>query len=579
MITIPISFFASLPNIDVNTGEFLYVSEQNITPDYGYSQTGTSWTVANFPFERAWTDVTYAAEIQQYMTVSGNTGIALFSSNAAGPWSQTLISNTYTNWRGIAWSPVLYMYAAVRSNVAAGDVDSVATGTETAFTMRNVVNGTGADWLSVCWGNDRFVAVGDTVPIRAAYSTNGVSWTGTTGPATMSTCNDVDYVNFLNSFVTVGEGTTGRDIALSSNGIGWTGIAGTTGPWYSVAYSNELNKVVAFGASKLAYSSDGNTWTQVGFTGGGQYEAAAYSPFYGFIAMSNISGLTAGDTRAIVKSTDGVNWSTAALGVTGTGITSLIRGGYTVSTLDPDAQTYLDAVVAQGGTVNSTIETAVNDLFVELKTAGLYSKMWGMYPMIGGTLASHQINGVDPNGGTAGYNMTITGGTHTVNGMQGGYGNTHNPASDQPGSKHRSFYSNLDQSGAGYEWGGGGTDKDVLIIRYQGGSTSYITFNGGFRTYTNLENEGFYVSSGSTATGSFAQKNGVTQLTDAGYTSIYNGNAETSTLMADQRGFGNYQEVSVKRCAFASAGTYLTESEAIALNDIVLQFQTSLGRA
>jgi hypothetical protein len=64
--------------------------------------------------------------------------------------------------------------------------------------------------------------------------------------------------------------------------------------------------------------------------------------------------------------------------------------------LDPDAQAYLDAVVATGGTVDSTIENAVNTLFEDLKTAGLYTKLDILMPMVGGTYQSVIINGIDP---------------------------------------------------------------------------------------------------------------------------------------------------------------------------------------
>ena len=63
---------------------------------------------------------------------------------------------------------------------------------------------------------------------------------------------------------------------------------------------------------------------------------------------------------------------------------------------DSDAQAYLDAVVSLGGTTDTTIDNAVNTLFVDLKSAGLYSKIFAMYPMIGIASASQALNAKDP---------------------------------------------------------------------------------------------------------------------------------------------------------------------------------------
>jgi len=86
--------------------------------------------------------------------------------------------------------------------------------------------------------------------------------------------------------------------------------------------------------------------------------------------------------------------------------------------LDPDAATYLAAITTAGGTYTPTQQTAVNNLFVALKSGGtgtsFYSRLVGMYPMVGGTGASNAINAKSP--GT--YNLTLFGGwTHTSSGM------------------------------------------------------------------------------------------------------------------------------------------------------------------
>jgi hypothetical protein len=63
---------------------------------------------------------------------------------------------------------------------------------------------------------------------------------------------------------------------------------------------------------------------------------------------------------------------------------------------DADAIAYLASVTATGGTVNGTITSAVNTLFVDLKAAGIYSKLDVLMPMIGGTKPSMIINAKYP---------------------------------------------------------------------------------------------------------------------------------------------------------------------------------------
>ena len=78
-------------------------------------------------------------------------------------------------------------------------------------------------------------------------------------------------------------------------------------------------------------------------------------------------------------------------------------GGY-----DPDAQAYIDAVIASGGTLSSPNQDAINTLFVDLKTAGVYAKTVMMYPYTGNTQNSNAIEGLNPGTNNITFN-TVTG--------------------------------------------------------------------------------------------------------------------------------------------------------------------------
>lgn len=78
-----------------------------------------------------------------------------------------------------------------------------------------------------------------------------------------------------------------------------------------------------------------------------------------------------------------------------------VAGG---AAFDPDAQAYIDEVIAAGGTLSAGDQTAINDLYVALKANSLYTELIYMYPFMGGTAAAHAIEGKNPT--DADYTLT-----------------------------------------------------------------------------------------------------------------------------------------------------------------------------
>lgn len=82
---------------------------------------------------------------------------------------------------------------------------------------------------------------------------------------------------------------------------------------------------------------------------------------------------------------------------------------------DPDADSFIAAVGSAGGTLSGAEETAIQDLFTDLKAAGVYDEMFAFYPVIGGLSATHALNGIRVSGS---YDLTFSGGwTHSSTGM------------------------------------------------------------------------------------------------------------------------------------------------------------------
>ena len=83
-------------------------------------------------------------------------------------------------------------------------------------------------------------------------------------------------------------------------------------------------------------------------------------------------------------------------------------------TTDPDAQAFITAAAI----TDPTQQAAINTLVVDLKGYSIWSKMKGLYPMVGGTASQHKFNLKNPLDTDAAFRMTFHGGvTHSSNGI------------------------------------------------------------------------------------------------------------------------------------------------------------------
>jgi len=66
------------------------------------------------------------------------------------------------------------------------------------------------------------------------------------------------------------------------------------------------------------------------------------------------------------------------------GFTPISGGGG----FDPDAQAFFDRVTTAGGTLTTTEKNATNQLVLDMKSAGIWSAMKAVYPMVGASAAA-----------------------------------------------------------------------------------------------------------------------------------------------------------------------------------------------
>jgi hypothetical protein len=85
-----------------------------------------------------------------------------------------------------------------------------------------------------------------------------------------------------------------------------------------------------------------------------------------------------------------------------------------IPSTDADAQAFITAAAI----TDPTQQAAINTLVVDLKGYSVWTKMEGLYPMVGGTASQHKFNLKNPLDTDGAFRMTFHGGvTHSSNGI------------------------------------------------------------------------------------------------------------------------------------------------------------------
>jgi outer membrane protein OmpA-like peptidoglycan-associated protein len=171
--------------------------------------------------------------------------------------------------------------------------------------------GTSTDsWSGIAYGNNTFVAVGMGTTNFVMTSTDGITWTNRSIPTSSSGAQWKSVTWGNNKFVAI-SGTGFNDRVMTSpDGVTWTyAQAIHNGNWSSIAYGNNLFVATATsfggGGSSFDYvmtSSDGTTWTPRTAAVAVGWNAVVYGGGK-FVAVSS-----SGSNR-VMTSTDGITWS------------------------------------------------------------------------------------------------------------------------------------------------------------------------------------------------------------------------------------------------------------------------------
>jgi len=250
--------------------------------------------------------------------------------------------------------------------------------------------------------------------------------------------------------------------------------------------------------------------------------------------------------------------------------------------VDPDAQAFITAAAI----TNPTQQSAINQLVLDLKGYSIWTKFKAIYPIVGGTAATHKWNLKDPRDLDAAFRLHFANGyTHSSTGMlpngSSAYANSFfnpsvNGSTNSVGASvylrtndtlGKTAFSSLDGNFWGWE----------LFPKATDGNTYYAANDRLIDGAANIvsDTRGLFLVNRISAGTKKLFKNGTTIQT----TSIVSNSAANVNLVFSARNYvGSISIYDTKEIAFASIGDGLTDTEAANFYTAVQAFQTTLSR-
>lgn len=284
----------------VTYGNGRYVAIAANTTTAAYSTDGVSWSTTELPTSCYWKKIIYGDKFVAVGASTGFTGGAIYVaySTDGTTWAMKTPPNSSSlRSPSVAYGKRISDYEYVLTTVTNGtwwtssdgitweqagtnrysNVINIVCGNNRFIEFQNSNANTGAyydagwnvftlpsseNWNLAVYGSDKFVALPTNSTNQAAYSVDGITWTGTTMPITAN-WSALGYGS--NKFVAFASNK--NQMAYSSDGITWsTATLPNSANWSSVTYDGSKFVTIANSSDTVIVSTDGITWTSDGGT-------------------------------------------------------------------------------------------------------------------------------------------------------------------------------------------------------------------------------------------------------------------------------------------------------------------------
>lgn len=266
----------------------------------------------------------------------------------------------------------------------------------------------------------------------------------------------------------------------------------------------------------------------------------------------------------------------------GVGVGIRVGGRTAVSSgggFDPDAQAFFDRVTTAGGTLTTTEKNATNQLVLDMKSAGIWSAMKAVYPMVGASAAACAQN-LKSSSFTGSFS---SGWTFASTGVKGNGASTFFNTNFIPSAQltltsgSYSLYSRTNINETTIDMAVLSTTGQIhqIITRLQNTQYFYYRNSNVNINIPSADSLGHYILNRNSSTNTLGFKNGV---------GIWN-QAETAGLPSETMYLGARNESgsavipASREYAFASIGDGLTDTQASNFYTAVQTFNTTLNRS
>jgi hypothetical protein len=282
-------------------------------------------------------------------------------------------------------------------------------------------------------------------------------------------------------------------------------------------------------------------------------------------------------------SNNNIGWGKGADNAIGWGsVYSVSEAGATdivgTPAVDPDAQAFITAAAI----TDPTQQGAINTLVVDLKGYSIWTKFKAIYPIVGGTAASHKFNLKDPRDLDAAFRLTFaTGWTHSATGMTpngtSAYADTFCSILNNIGESSHAFgvYSRTNNTSGAQVYGAFNNSikfvqNNLTAANFVSGDVTQII------SYTANPTTGLIIGTRRSVTDFQAYRAGVSLGTN---TTNATGNIPAENFYLGARNnTGSPDNYSLHQLSLAFLSTGLTDTEAANFYTAVQAYQTTLSR-